>query len=103
MVQGSCVESQNERFFFQRRNRNYPDAAAIHNYPVKKSDLIALAETMISSSFPALRGMTLKVKIVDTEDYVMSVSLEGEGDSSRREPGRRRTDGAQRHGRGSGS
>jgi hypothetical protein len=45
---------------------------------VKKSDLIALAETMISSSFPALRGMTLKVKIVDTEDYVMSVGLEDE-------------------------
>ena len=33
---------------------------------------------MISSSFPALRGMALKVKIVDTEDYVMSVSLESE-------------------------
>jgi hypothetical protein len=31
---------------------------------------------MILSSFPALRGMTLKVKIIDTEDYVMSVSLE---------------------------
>jgi hypothetical protein len=45
---------------------------------VKKSDLIALAETMISSSFLALRGMALKVKIVDTEDYVMSVSLESE-------------------------
>ena len=45
---------------------------------MKKSDLIALAETMISNSFPALRGMALKVKIVDTEDYVMSVSLESE-------------------------
>ena len=33
---------------------------------------------MISSSFPALRGMKLKVKIVDTEEYVMSVSLESE-------------------------
>lgn len=43
---------------------------------MKKSDLIALAKTMISNSFPALRGMTLKVKIIDTEDYVMSVSLE---------------------------
>jgi hypothetical protein len=43
---------------------------------VKKSDLIALANTMILASFPALRGMTLKVKIIDTEDYVMSVSLE---------------------------
>jgi hypothetical protein len=45
---------------------------------VKKSDLIALAKTMISSSFPALRGMILKVEIIDTEDYVMSVSLESE-------------------------
>jgi hypothetical protein len=43
---------------------------------VKKSDLIDLAKTMISTSFPALRGMTLKVKIIDSEDYVMSVSLE---------------------------
>jgi len=43
---------------------------------VKKSNLIALAKTMISSSFPALRGMTLKVKIIDTEDYVMSICLE---------------------------
>ena len=31
---------------------------------------------MISSSFPALRGMTLKVKIIDTEDYVMSIGIE---------------------------
>ena len=31
---------------------------------------------MISSSFPALRGMTLRVKTIDTEDYVMSVRLE---------------------------
>ena len=31
---------------------------------------------MISRSFPALRGMTLRVKIIDTEDYVMSVRLE---------------------------
>ncbi len=45
---------------------------------VKKSDLLALAKTMISNSFPALSGMRLKVKIVDTEDYVMSVSLESE-------------------------
>ena len=43
---------------------------------MKKFDLIALAKTMISSSFPALRGMTLRVKIIDTEDYVMSVRLE---------------------------
>jgi hypothetical protein len=43
---------------------------------VKKSNLIALAKTMISSSFPTLRGMKLKVEIIDTEDYVMSVRLE---------------------------
>jgi hypothetical protein len=43
---------------------------------VKKFDLIALAKTMISSSFPALRGMTFRVKIIDTEDYVMAVRLE---------------------------
>ena len=43
---------------------------------MKKSDLIALAKSMISSSFPALRGMTLKVKIIDTEDCVMSIGIE---------------------------
>ncbi len=31
---------------------------------------------MISTSFPALRGMILEVKLIDTEDYVMSVCLE---------------------------
>ncbi len=44
---------------------------------MKKSKLIALANTMISTSFPALRGMTLKLKIIDTDDYVMAVGLEG--------------------------
>jgi hypothetical protein len=44
---------------------------------VKKSDLIALAKTMISTSFPVLHGMTLKVKIIDTEDYAMAVGLAG--------------------------
>ena len=43
---------------------------------VKKSNLIALAKMMISTSFPALRGMILEVKLIDTEDYVMSVCLE---------------------------
>jgi hypothetical protein len=43
---------------------------------MKKSDLIALAKTMISSSFPALGGMTLNVEMIDTEDYVMSIRLE---------------------------
>jgi hypothetical protein len=45
---------------------------------VKKSDLIALAKLMIANSFPALGEMKLKVKIIDTEDYVMSVSLESQ-------------------------
>jgi len=44
---------------------------------MKKSKLIALAKTMISTSFPTLRGMTLKLKIIDTDDYVMAVGLEG--------------------------
>jgi hypothetical protein len=44
---------------------------------MKKSNLIALAKTMISTSFPALRGMTLKLKIIDSEDYAMAVALEG--------------------------
>jgi hypothetical protein len=45
---------------------------------MKKSNLIALANSMISSSFPALRGMTLELEMVDTEDYVMAMSLEGQ-------------------------
>jgi hypothetical protein len=32
---------------------------------------------MISISFPALQGKTLRLKIIDTEDYVMAVGLEG--------------------------
>jgi hypothetical protein len=58
---------------------------------VKKSNLIALAKKMISSSFPALRGMTLEVKIIDTEDYVMSLRLESKEihlDVSREDAGR---------------
>jgi hypothetical protein len=43
---------------------------------VKKSGLIALAKSMIADSFPALTAMKLKVKIIGTEDYVMSVHLE---------------------------
>ena len=94
------AERQNERFFFSyvigiiRRSQQSTIS------PVKKSDLIALAETMISSSFPALRGMALKVKIVDTEDYVMSVSLESEEihlDVSREDVARM---GRSAHGRG---
>jgi hypothetical protein len=44
---------------------------------MKKSNLVALAKTMISISFPALRRMTLKLKIIDTDVYVMAVRLEG--------------------------
>ena len=44
---------------------------------MKKSNLVALAKTMISISFPALRRMTLKFKIIDTDVYVMAVRLEG--------------------------
>jgi hypothetical protein len=44
---------------------------------MKNSNLIALAKTMISASFPDLRGMTLKLKLIDTEDYVMAMRLEG--------------------------
>jgi hypothetical protein len=43
---------------------------------MKKSKLAALAKKMISISFPALRGMTLRVKILDTDDYVMAMRLE---------------------------
>jgi hypothetical protein len=44
---------------------------------MKKSKIIALAKTMISISFPALREMTLKLEILDSEDYVMATRLEG--------------------------
>ncbi len=44
---------------------------------MKKSKIIALAKTMISMSFPTLRGMTLILKILDSEDYVMATRLEG--------------------------
>jgi hypothetical protein len=43
---------------------------------MKKSNLIALAKTMISTSFPTLRGMTLQLKILDTDDFVMAVWIE---------------------------
>src|SRR5260370_2025515 len=43
---------------------------------MKKSNLIALAKTMISTSFPALRGMTLRLKILDSDDFVMAVWIE---------------------------
>jgi hypothetical protein len=44
---------------------------------MKKSNLIALAKTMISTSFPSLHGMKLKIELIETEDYVMAVGLEG--------------------------
>jgi hypothetical protein len=68
-----CPES-NKEWPTEWRGSGGPQQSTVES--MKKSDLIALAKTMISSSFPALRGMTLKVKIIDTEDYVMSVCLE---------------------------
>jgi hypothetical protein len=44
---------------------------------MKEANLIALAERMISTSFPALRAMTLKLEIIDSDDYVMAMRLEG--------------------------
>jgi hypothetical protein len=44
---------------------------------MKKSKIIALAKTMISTSFPSLRGMTLILEILDSEDFVMATRLEG--------------------------
>jgi hypothetical protein len=44
---------------------------------MKKSDLIALGKKMISTSFPTLREMTLRVQILDTDDFVMAMRLEG--------------------------
>jgi hypothetical protein len=44
---------------------------------MKESNLVGLAKTIISISFPTLHGMTLRLKIIDTEDYVMAVRLEG--------------------------
>ena len=43
---------------------------------MKKAKLIALAKTIISTSFPALRGLTLNLEIVETDDFVMAVSIE---------------------------
>jgi hypothetical protein len=43
---------------------------------MKKAKLIALAKTIISTSFPALRGLMLNLKIVETDDFVMAVSIE---------------------------
>ena len=43
---------------------------------MKKAKLIALAKKIISTSFPALRGLTLNLKIVETDDFVMAVSIE---------------------------
>jgi hypothetical protein len=44
---------------------------------MKEVNLIALAERMISTSFPALREMTLKLEIIDSDDFVMAMRLEG--------------------------
>jgi hypothetical protein len=44
---------------------------------MKEPNVISLAERMISKSFPTLRGMTLKLEIIDSDDYVMGMRLEG--------------------------
>jgi hypothetical protein len=43
---------------------------------MKEANVITLAERMISTSFPALRGMTLKLEIIDSDEYVMAMRLE---------------------------
>jgi hypothetical protein len=43
---------------------------------MKEPNVIALAERMISTAFPALRGMTFKLEIIDTDEYVMAMRLE---------------------------
>jgi hypothetical protein len=43
---------------------------------MKEPDLIDLAERIISTSFPALRGMTLKLEFIDSDEYVMAMRLE---------------------------
>jgi hypothetical protein len=54
------------------------DPPAIRNREaMKKSKIIALAKTMISTSFPSLRGMRLILEILDSEDFVMATRLEG--------------------------
>src|SRR6202043_3503795 len=42
-----------------------------------KSGMIALVKAMISRPFPTLQGMTIKLKILDADDYVMAMQLEG--------------------------
>src|SRR5271157_1610534 len=60
-----------------KQERQKPEAKAINGREaMKKANLIALAKTMISTSFPALRGLTLKLKMVDTDDFVMAVWIE---------------------------
>src|ERR1700720_3257314 len=44
---------------------------------MKKTRIVALAKAMISSSFPTLKELTLKVKMLDTDDFVMAMRLEG--------------------------
>jgi hypothetical protein len=49
------------------------------DFLMKKSHLIPLAEAeeMISNSFPALRGMTIRLKVLQTGKHVMAVCVEG--------------------------
>jgi hypothetical protein len=58
---------------------------------MNKSGMIALARAMISRSFPTLQGMTLKLEILDADDYVMAMRFEGKEihlDVSREDAGR---------------
>ncbi len=41
------------------------------------ASLLTLAEAMISRSFPGLRGMTVKLEMIDSDDCVMAVGLCG--------------------------
>jgi hypothetical protein len=44
---------------------------------MKEVNVNALAERMISTSFPTLCGMTLKLEMVDSDEFVMAMRLEG--------------------------
>jgi hypothetical protein len=42
---------------------------------MKKTEITLLAKEMIAASFPSLRDKAIKVKMVNTDDYVMAVRL----------------------------
>jgi hypothetical protein len=53
-----------------------PGDAISELWRMKEANVITLAERMISTSFPALRGMTFKLEIIDSDEYVMAMRLE---------------------------